>query len=119
MKYVVIGICSLTMMSVSLAVPAAHAASFAVDWNTEGSAARSPSSPGSPSVNTTITTSVTASGGGASLAGIFNFGTGGSGGAHSGGAPSPEVDAAIGLLLAASTVAFLRRRRTGVAGSRG
>jgi hypothetical protein len=29
----------------------------------------------------------------------------------SGGAPSPEVDAALGMLLAGGVVAFLRRRR--------
>ncbi|QGY02371.1 hypothetical protein MMSR116_11170 [Methylobacterium mesophilicum SR1.6/6] len=39
-------------------------------------------------------------------------GSGSGGGANSGGAPSPEVNAFLGLALVGGTVAFLRRRRT-------
>ncbi|MBP2492741.1 hypothetical protein ABID82_003224 [Methylobacterium sp. PvP062] len=42
---------------------------------------------------------------------------GGDGGDHSGGAPSPEVNAMLGLALAGGTLAFLRRRRAGKAKS--
>ncbi len=47
------------------------------------------------------------------MAGLFAFDAGfgdGSGGA-SGGAPAPEINAMLGLALAAGTVAFLRRKR--------
>lgn len=37
------------------------------------------------------------------------------GGSSSGGAPSPEVNAFLGLAIAGSTVAFLRRKRAGLA----
>ncbi|MET3414950.1 hypothetical protein [Methylobacterium sp. 1030] len=42
---------------------------------------------------------------------------GGDGGGRSGGAPSPEVNAMLGLALAGGTLAFLRRRRQGKAKS--
>jgi hypothetical protein len=118
MKYVVLGVCMATLMSASLLVPAANAASVPPDWITEAPRARAQSSPAPPSVNATITTSEYALGANVSLSGIFNFGSGG-GSAQSGGAPSPEVNAALGFLLAGSTVAFLRRRRTRDAGSHG
>jgi hypothetical protein len=119
MKYVVLGVCTATLMSASLLVPAANAASVPPDWITEAPRARAQSSPAPPSVNATITTSEYALGANVSLSGIFNFGSGGGGSAQSGGAPSPEVNAALGFLLAGSTVAFLRRRRTRDAGSHG
>lgn len=43
------------------------------------------------------------------------FGGGGGGGGNSGGAPSPEINAMLGLMLAGGTVAFLRRRKSGKA----
>ena len=42
---------------------------------------------------------------------FFEFGSEGGSGQTSGGAPSPEVNAGLGLLLAGGTVAFLRRKR--------
>lgn len=41
----------------------------------------------------------------------FNFGSGGGSSGNTGGAPSPEVNATLGLILVGGTVAFLRRRR--------
>ncbi len=38
-------------------------------------------------------------------------GGGGGGGGASGGAPTPEINAGLGLILAGATFAFLRRRR--------
>lgn len=56
----------------------------------------------------TATGSVEASpfGGGGAFAGLFEASGGGSGGA-----PSPEINAILGLALAGGTVTFLRRRR--------
>ncbi|MCJ2135903.1 hypothetical protein MKK69_17900 [Methylobacterium sp. J-026] len=40
------------------------------------------------------------------------YGSGSGSSQNAGGAPSPEVNAACGLILVGATVAFLRRRRT-------
>lgn len=42
---------------------------------------------------------------------FLEFGSGGGSGQTSGGAPSPEVNAGLGLLLVGGTVVFLRRKR--------
>lgn len=42
---------------------------------------------------------------------IFSFGSGGGSSGNTGGAPSPEVNATLGLILVGGTVAFLHRRR--------
>jgi len=41
----------------------------------------------------------------------FSFGSGGGSSGNTGGAPSPEVNATLGLMLVGGTVALLRRRR--------
>ena len=74
------------------------------------------SSAGGNSGNGTVPSHSNGNGGGdGGLGSIFGGGGGsvfgGGGGGNSGGAPSPEVDAILGLALAGSTVAFLRRRR--------
>lgn len=46
---------------------------------------------------------------------IFNVESAGGSSANTGGAPTPEVNATLGLILVGGTVAFLRRRRTGKA----
>lgn len=42
---------------------------------------------------------------------LFGSGGGSQGGGNSGGAPSPEVNALLGLALAGGTVAYLKRRK--------
>jgi LPXTG-motif cell wall-anchored protein len=48
---------------------------------------------------------------GGAFAGLFESSAAAGAGGGSGGAPSPEINAILGLALAGGTVTFLRRRR--------
>lgn len=79
--------------------------------------ATAPASPSTAPASTGPSTSLFSTG--AFGGSVFTFGSGGGSSGNTGGAPSPEVNATLGLILVGGTVAFLRRRRTGNAKPQG
>lgn len=114
MKYV--GIVCYVVAVLSLCAPASAGSGNALagGWNSDlTGAARRPGADAHPASRGGDT--ATSSGGGLGES-FFDLGSGGGASHASGGAPSPEINALLGLLLAGGTVALLRRR-TGRAGS--
>lgn len=113
MKYVSI-ICS-AVAAVSLCTPAwaGRGNALAGGWDgtlTSGHQQVAPAS--APAArNATVATSFFS--GGIFAGSAFSFGSGSSGsGTNTGSAPTPEVNAALSLVLVGGTVAILRRRRS-------
>lgn len=102
MKYV--SIACFAIITVNLCSPASAATGNALagGWNGTATMQIQRSAPAPAATSSAV--SVFASS-------AFSFGSGGGSSANTGGAPSPEVNAALGLMLAGGTVAFLRRRR--------
>lgn len=117
MNYVRIGIYVVIAVNLCSPVWAGNGNALAGGWNGELSGGGLRLSPATAPANHGSPSSAPAFDSGSSSGSLFDFGSGGSSSHSSGGAPSPEVNAILGLMLAGSTVAFLRRRKSGTAKS--
>jgi len=112
MKYV--SIACFAVVAVNLCAPARAGSGNALAGGWDGTLTTGKQNvvpaPAPTSTSTTVSTSLFSAGNFAGSSFSFGFGGGGSGG-NTGGAPSPEVNAVLSLILVGGTVAFLRRRR--------